>query len=852
MADSLMQYSFSAGELSPTLYARADLAKYHVGAALMRNFFVDFRGGASTRPGTIFGGVGRDSTQAIRLIAFQFSTLQNYVLEFGHLYMRVFKDRAPVLETPINIAAATNGNPLVMTVIGHGYTTGDWGYVTGMLGMTELNGKTFKIVVLTVNTFTLLDMYDQPVNGSAYGVWTSGGTIGRVYTLTTPYSADDLATLKFTQSADVMTLVHPDYAPRNLSRTGHAAWSLDLITIGSTQVAPTGLVGTPSAAGTTHYSYVVTAVNAAGQESVASTAAAVANGVNIAVTAGRIALTWVAAAGAVGYNIYKATPSQGAAVPAGVGYGFIASVDGAGSTAYNDSNDVASFLSTPPLDTDPFAASNNPGTVAYFQQRRMYGGSLTSPETLWGSRTGQYNNFDVSNPVQDDDAITATLVSRQVNAIRHMIAMPGGLVVLTSGGAWQVSGGGATSALTPASITAVPQAYNGCNDVPPLVSNYDILYIQSRGSVVRDLSYDFFKNIYTGTDLTLLSNHFFTGYGINEWTWAEEPFKLVWAVRNDGALLSLTFLKEEEVQGWAMSSTQGFFESITSIQEGQEDVVYLVVSRFVNGVWLKYIETMASRQFIFGVEDAWAVDSGLTNSLTAPAATLRVSARTGQATFTATAPVFSAGDVGSVIRVGGGIAEIDSFTDALTVVGTFIRDIDIPAAGPLYPYASGEWTLTAPFTGVSGLEHLEGEMVKILGDGNVFPDQVVVGGTITLNQPVTRVIVGLGFTAKLQTLYLDVGEPTIQGKRKKINALTMRVAETRGLKAGPDFNSLTEFKMRNNQAMGTPIALATGDQRLVITPTWTVPGQMCIQQDYPLPATVLGVIPEITVGDTSQ
>jgi hypothetical protein len=204
--------------------------------------------------------------------------------------------------------------------------------------------------------------------------------------------------------------------------------------------------------------------------------------------------------------------------------------------------------------------------------------------------------------------------------------------------------------------------------------------------------------------------------------------------------------------------------------------------------------------------------------------------------------------------MGGGIATITGFNNTSQLVGTVTQEIadTVPNTDEVAPAEEGDWSLTEPFTTFGGLQHLVGQTVKMLGDGNVFPDQVVADdGTVTFSQPVSKACVGLGFTAQMQTLYLDVGEPTIQGKRKKIAALTARVTETRGLKMGSDFDHLTEYKMRTGSVpMGQPIPLETGDQRIVMDPTWNVYGQICIQQDYPLPASVLGVVPEIVVGDT--
>ena len=240
-----------------------------------------------------------------------------------------------------------------------------------------------------------------------------------------------------------------------------------------------------------------------------------------------------------------------------------------------------------------------PGCVAYFQQRRVYASSLNNPDTFWMSHAGDFLNFDTSIPITDDDAITATPWSQQVNGVQFMIPMPGGLVVLTGLGAWQVGGAGSSATnpqpITPTSIQAIQQAFNGCSAiVSPLTVNFDIIYVQSKGSIVRDLSWNYWINIYTGTDLTQLSGQLFTGYQLLQSAWCEEPYKLGWFVRNDGALLSLTYLKEQEVYGWARHDTLGQFVSVASVTEPPVDALYTIVARplassnalnYYNGTW---------------------------------------------------------------------------------------------------------------------------------------------------------------------------------------------------------------------------------------------------------------------------
>lgn len=854
MSTNVIQTSFAGGELSPTLYARVDLAKYHIGAARLLNFFVDYRGGASNRPGLELTCRCKSSTSVTRLIPFQFNTIQTYILEFTSFVMRVIKDGAQVLNTAQTLTAVTNANPGVFTAPAHGYLANMQVYLLTQ-GMTQTNAKMYFIdTVPTVNTFTLKDWNGVPLNTAGFGVFTSG-TVASVYESAAPYDDSDLALVKFTQSADVMTLCHPDYPPYDLTRTGDTAWTFTAVSIGSSATAPAApTVAVTGAAATTNYSYKITSVDADGNESVASPAGTALNRINIAVVAGSVGLSWPAVPGAVAYNVYKALQADGTAIPAGALHGFMTSVT---TNAAVDTNIVPDFTFGPPTHVDPFALANNPISVAYEQQRKVYMGSTALPETFWMSKTGQYDNFDISDPVQPSDAITATLVSRQVNNIKYGISMPGGLIMLTGGGAWQVNGGSNGAPLTPSTITATPQAYNGCADVEPIVINYDILYVQQKGTVVRDLSYSFYTNIYTGADLSVLSNHLFTGYSIKEWAYAEEPFKLVWAVRSDGALLSLTYLKEQEVFGWAKHNTQGHFKSIASIQEGQENAVYVVVQRRVQGQIVAFIERLHTRLMPYGSEDAFFVDSGLSTTLTYPAATLTISAPEGAGvSFQASAAVFGVGDVGNIIRAGGGIARVTAYVTPTEVTCTIIKAItDLnPGHEPVqvWEQASGEWSIATPVSVVSGLDHLEGETVAILGDGNVFPPQEVLNGTITLSEPCTKVHVGLAYTAQLQTLYLDTGEPTIQGKRKNIIAMSMRVDQTRGLAAGPTFEDLTSYKDRNLLTIGRPIELFTGDQRLLIGGGWTTEAQMCVQQDNPLPATILGLIPEIQLGDSDK
>lgn len=875
MSDNIIKTSFASGELAPSLFAHTDLDKYKSGAALMRNFFVDYRSGASTCPGSRFIIQGFVSSKPIRLIPYQFSSAVAYIIEFGDFYCRFITDAGAVLETDYAISGVTIGSPGAVTAMGNNFVNGDWVYIRNVRGTVQLNRRFYSVTV-SGNTVTLFDVNGIAVDASTYTAWTSGGTIARVYKIASPYAAADLALLKFVQSASVMTFTHPSYVPYNLSATAPTAWTFTAITFGTTVTAPTGVGAAASSAGGTNYAYVVTSVDANGQESVASTVANLAAAVNVGATAGTITVSWTPAVGAISYNIYKAEISFTAAVPVGAAFGFVGIATGA---SFVDSNIVPDFSVSPPIVDNPFSG-NNPIAVNYFQQRLAFGGSNVDPTDFWMSQPGSFYNFNYSNPTQDDDAINGTIVSQQVNAVKSLVSMPGGLIVLTSKGAWQISGGGglgSSSPITPANATATPQAYNGASDVPPIVVNNDIIYVQAKGSIVRDLSYNLYANIYTGTDISLLSNHLFLGHQINEWAYAEEPFKLVWAVRDDGILLSLTLVKEQEIFGWAHRDTKGLFKSVASVTEGQVDAIYVCVKRYLNGQWVQTIERFDDRLFTYSnsnpeeninlpipdltanAESSWCVDCGVQSELTTPAAGLSADVDFGAVTFTADAAVFASTDVGSILRMSGGIATITDFISSTILKGLWSASpgsVIENGSGQPVPADSGEWSLTAPFTVFYGLDFLEGESVSILADGGVVGPMTVSGGQITLPNPASLVTIGLGFQAQLQTMYLDPGSPdggTTQGKRKNISALTVRVVNTRGLSVGDTFASLVDVKeLTPFVTLGNPIPLITWDERTVMPPGWDTPGQICIQQDNPLPATVIGVIPEINIGDDNR
>ena len=264
--------SFAKGELSPEIFGRIDVSAYQVGLAKANNAIIHTYGGLSRRSGLKYVTAVADHSYAPLLKRFEFKSTDTYLLEFGEEYIRVIRNDGNVLEDPLDITGISNDNPAVVTISSHGYKNNEEIEINGVVGLTELNGRRFVVKNKTTDTFTLADQFDgSDIDGTSLGTYSSDGTAERVYYISTPYQRDELSTLKFTQSADVVTITHPNHLPRNLTRTDHDAWSLDNINFLPTIDPPRNFtIATGSSAATRRY--IVTAISRDnGEESLAAT-----------------------------------------------------------------------------------------------------------------------------------------------------------------------------------------------------------------------------------------------------------------------------------------------------------------------------------------------------------------------------------------------------------------------------------------------------------------------------------------------------------------------------------------------------------------------------------------------------
>ena len=488
--------NFTGGELSPRLDGRNDLAKYSTGCKTLENMVVYPHGSAARRSGTQYVAEVKDSSKETRLIPFEFSTTQTYILEFGDQYIRFYKDNGQIL---------------------------------------------------------------------------SGGS---AYEISSPYLEAELFDIKYAQSADVMYICHPNHAVRKLSRTGHTSWTLTTVDFQNGPFMDHNISTTTLAAGHT-------AVGSSGNLTLSSTTGVNNNQGWLSTDVGRLVH--------FKEGHYKITARTSATVA--VAICVVSPSSGSASTDFA----LGSFSDT----------TGHPSCVTFFEQRLVFAATLSQPQTLFFSVSGDYENMDDNyhGTVADDDAIIYTIASNQVNAIRFMTATRT-LIIGTAGGEFAVSGGGTDIAITPTNILIKKQSNNGAANVDALAVGNATLFLQRAKRKLRELAYNFDVDGYVAPDLTILAEHISEG-GFKQLSYQQEPNQIIWCVRNDGQLIGLTYQREQEVVAWhrhifggAFSSGNAVCESVATIPtDNSEYQTWVIVKRTINGSTKRYIEYMHNYDF---------------------------------------------------------------------------------------------------------------------------------------------------------------------------------------------------------------------------------------------------------------
>lgn len=785
--------NFKSGELSPRLEGRIDLQKYNEAAQTLQNMVVFPSGGTTRRPGTYFAGRSKDGGK-VRLVNFEYSDEQAYVLEFGANYIRFFKDGGLLTEATTNITAITKANPAVVTAASHGLSNGDRVFIKNVGGMTEVNNLEFTVANKTTDTFEL-----SGVDSSSYTTYTSGGTVGKIVEVTTTYSVTDIFEINHAQSADVLYLVHKDHEPAKLTRTTATSFTLTDIDFVDGPYLDENTTSTTLYASAQTGSVTITA----------SADTFSSNDVGRLIRFREVleihhdewaANTSYADDATVRYNghVYKhvtgSTQTSGNTPPVHLEgtetYGALDweyQHDGFGHvkiTAFTSATSVTADVhadafgnSTLP---DHIVGSGNatkrwslgafggdqeyPKAIAFYEQRLYLAGTTGQPQTIFGSVSADFENHTPG--VNDDDAINITIASDQVNVIRHML--PGRfLQILTTSSEFTLSGGTGTTAVTPTNVNVLRETTFGTSDVRPLRAGNSTILIQKGQEKVKEITFDLDTDGLLGIDLTILADHIPRG-GLSDMIWQQEPELILWFVHTDGRVVGLTYDRANAAIGWHdhVIGGDGEVESITAIPSGAEDQVYLSVKRTIDGSTVRHIEFIQSIDFGTDVADAFFVDSGLTYD--------------GSAT-----------------------------------------------------------------TSITGLNHLEGETVQILADGSAHADKTVSGGSITLDRSASKVHVGYSYTSLVETLRMEAGadDGVSQGKIKRIHGVTVRFLDSVGAEVGPDVNNLDRIPFRDSSmAMDEAVPMFSGDKEIFFPSGYDNDARVMVRQNQPLPMTIVAIM----------
>ena len=746
--------TFNAGEWSPELYGRIDLDKYRNACRAIENFVLLAQGPATRRPGTQFIAHTKDDG-VTRLIPFEFSTEQAYVIEAGAGYFRFYMNGGRIETSP-----------------------------------------------------------------------------GTAYEIMTPYGVVDLAGLKWAQSADVLYLTHPNFAPRKLARSGHTNWTLSEIAF---QDGP----------------YLDENVGA-----ITLTPAA-ASGSNITLTASADLF----AATDVGRLVRIKHASVW-------GWAKIIAFTSATQVKIDIKGNFGGTGAVPSWRLGAWSATSGwPSTITFHEERLFLANSKQQPQTLWASVSGAYESFAPTGAdgiVKDDHGLNFTIADDRVNAIRWMSAGKT-LALGTTGGEFNLTASSLNEALTPSNVTVRRETTNGSADIRPERVGAAVLYVQRAGRKLYEMAYNFENDAFNSPELTLLARHL-TQAGIKEIAYQAEPWSILWVVCQDGALLGLTYMRGQDVVGWhrhIIAGADAKVLSVAVIPGNGQDETWLAVERRVGGVLRRSVERMAAAfepRDAFDKRGAFFVDGGLsfdgagTAALTPGAGANVIGSTTVE--FTAAAGIFAPEDVGREIQhfypapSGAGYyvarASITGFSDANHVSTTIV------AAFPsLAPIAAGNWSLGAVIIG--GLDHLIGEEVTILADGATHPNRIVaLDGTVTLERPAAFAHVGLGFTSLLSTMDIEAGamDGSAQAKRRRIHRVIVRLNNSLGMRVGAEPGATEDVVFRGARtAMDQSPPLFSGDKFVAFPKGWDAQAIVTVLQEQPLPCTIVALIPQLTTMD---
>lgn len=784
------QMSFAGGEISPKLYGRSDSGLFQAGLRRAENMLCRATGPAENRPGTQFLGEAKEATGGVRLVSF----------------------------------AGSPGE----------FTSG-------------------VVVELTADTIRFWEEGALQESGGSPIEFTTAGSV-----YPSPV-AETLQRIHTTQQGDLMLLHSFVSFDQGLVLTREAtdSWKLAFYDIKLFDVTP----AIPTVSSTSNipsdefperdWEWIVTFEDPDGFESHKSAASPKTRPLH-ANDPATVTAADQPSEDIVAMHVYRGENGI-------FGHVGRSDTETSGNWTFTDRGDGPNFARPPPEDRTPGGANQqHPQDAAFFQQRLVFGGDYnpTAPinrdTRLEFSQTGNFFNFDLSQPgfPNPDRAISIDLASQFRERVVALISIRD-LLAFTTAGVWVVSGDGGLSST---SIQALNHTIGGCSsDVKPIPVGHTVLFCGVDGESLHQMRFDRNVNGYVRDDLSEHGSHLLEGHQIIQMAYQEGPDTLLWLLRDDGVVLSVTY-RIGQLPGWTQHDFGGEVESIAVVKEGRDDILYIAVKREIDGTTKRYIERLTDRR-IEDVESSIFLDSAITQSgVNTTTALIEINAQTGEPDPAnpgdpceiqdpSLGAFFLSTDVASVVTLHPGTAketvvEITEFFTANRVHGVLRSELNVTLS-----VQTGDFEIRRHV--VTGLDHLEGEEVHALADGASAGPFTVSSGQITLQEPALLVHVGLGYVSELETLDIS-GE--LRSEQKTVVRTDIEVADSRGVEVGEPGGPFTAARGRSaSDGYGAP-ALATELIDLRMAHSWNKGARVVVRQPEPLPLTVLAVSRELRAG----
>lgn len=898
------QNSFMGGEYSPICAARTDLERYKIGLETCRNAIIHPTGGVSNRPGFRMIAPTKTQNMPSRMVKFIFSTSQVFFIEFGNFYCRFYTNRAQVQATGVSAYGAGTayiiGN--FVTYLGATYYciqngTGQtpsssplyWVAQTAYeiptpYAQADINNLRFEesadFIYITHQSYPQMILERL---GTAN--WSLVSYLSQV--IDGPFlSENDDTTWTLTTNVTALNATGIMVANKPTFNSGQigALWrKTDYIQGQSTQHSSTGTDNSSSIPCftswllTTNGTWTGT-VTLQMSEDGGSTWTQLqqfisSNNFNVETSNTEsvtnhlvpflLRVACVISSGTVQVNLSSLPYFQD---------GFVKI------TSYTSTTQVGIQVLqqlglTGPTPTWAEGAWSTyrgyPGRARFYQDRLCFAGSPNDPDTAWLTASGDYISFINSSPSEDSDGIDVALTSRQLNAINGLVAFQT-LLALTSSASWGISPiSGA--ALTPETIDISIQDYHGSDGPDPVVIGNEAIFAEFQGHVIRSIVYQFAYSAFTSSEINIFARHLLEDWSVLDMCYQQNPDNIVWFLRSDGKLLGLTYLKEQEVVAWHHHDTNGTFESMAAAPGATYTEMWVTVNR-PNGRFVEVLE----KRIVDDVRQSFFLDNGISNVPTV----LFVTAATQTNPINVTVPSHgqSTGatvEFDSVVGLTANGAQstlslLNGQQYKITVIDAnnfTLQDAASEAnidGTSLTPYISGGncvqcfLTFTLPSS-------YNGQTVSILGDGFVFPQQVVSGSQIVLTRPCAYCSVGMQYISDVETLPVELSmwfnpppPMTTQGRAVKIGGVTLSFVNSRGGWIGTSlYDSYGNIKLleTNFPVVNSPngvLQLYSGDYRASLKGGWESGGRIFFRQYDSLPFTIVRIIPEVVVGGTTS